>query len=100
VATADEFAGRGRDRVGDLDDERDTLAQAEPPRVAPAIDRVALDVFHREIRRVACGDAAVVQRRDVRMREPRERLALAQEAALHLGTCELAADQLQRDAML
>jgi hypothetical protein len=100
VAVHDEIPVRVLHGVGDLDDERDALAHAEPARVAPAVDRLALDIFHREIRRVVVGDAAVVQRGDVRVRKARERFALAQEPALHVGIRELAADQLQRNAML
>ena len=83
-------------RIADLDQKADARADVEPALVAPAIDRIAFDKLHREIRRIVFGDAAVVQRRDVRMREPRERVALAQEPPQQLGTAELAADQLQR----
>ena len=76
----DEVAVRVRDRGADLQQQGESRAHVELARVAIARDRLALDVFEREIRRAVVGDAAVVQLRDVRMHEPREDLALAQEA--------------------
>ena len=99
IAMDDEIAVRVGDRRTDLQQQREPRAHVEPARVAPARDRRAGDVFEREIRRAVVRDAAVVQLRDVRMHEPREDFALAQEAKTRLGAGEIAADALERHAL-
>jgi len=64
--------------------------------VAPAVDRFAIDQFHREPGLGTRGDAAIEQGGDVRMLQLRQDLALAQEALARRPGIGAGADQLDR----
>nr|HET7858024.1 hypothetical protein [Caldimonas sp.] len=72
--------------VGVLDGEQhlaeqtDAAVQVEATLVAPAGDRLAVDVLERQPRLPALADAGIVQLRDVGMVERREDVALAPES--------------------
>ena len=67
-------------------------------RVAVAVDRLAVDELHGEVRQPRVGDPAVDQPRDARMLEPREDAPLLDEPPQHARRAVL--DQLDRDALL
>ena len=96
VAVHHQVAVRVADRVQHLQEQHHALAQAQLARVAPAVDRHAVDPLHHEIRLALCADAAVQQGGDIGMLQAGQDLALAQEAfARHLRV-RAAADQLER----
>ena len=70
---------------------------SERVRVAVRGDRLAVDVFHREIRQAVCADARVVQSCDVRMLEPRQNVALACKPLREIAAQPIHQRQLQRD---
>jgi hypothetical protein len=98
IAVEDEVAVGVRDRVEHVENEADAGADVEPALVAPAVDRHAVDMLEDEIRLAAFGDAGVEEARDVRMRESRERLALAREPRRAAAAEQREVEQLERDA--
>ncbi len=80
VAVHHQVLVRALHRGADLQEQAHAIAQAERMRVAPAIDRFAVDQFHREVRRPGIVHAAVEQRGDVRVLQAGQDLAFAQEA--------------------
>ncbi|ODV20559.1 MAG: hypothetical protein ABT27_07585 [Lysobacteraceae bacterium SCN 69-25] len=97
VAMHDQIAMRMRDRLADLDEQRQTRVEIQAPRVAPGRQRLAVDEFHREPRTTVLVEAAVDQACDVRMFQPRQDFALAQEAREHFLGIHAALDALERD---
>ena len=79
---------------------RRSRARREAVLVAVAVDRLAVDVLHDEVRLAVVGHAAVEQPRDVRMIERREDLSLGAEAVASMSASEPAAQQLERDLLL
>ncbi len=67
---------------------------------APLGDRLAVDVFQREIRPAVGGESGVVERGDVRMVEARQDVALAREALAHCAREQVYVRQLERDLAL
>ena len=49
----------------------------------PVLNRLAIDIFHDEIRATIGSDAAIEQVRDIRVHEPRQDLSLAPKARQH-----------------
>ncbi len=92
-----EVAVRELHRAADLRDQAHARTQVEPLPVAGLGERGAIDVLHREPRHAGVGEAAVDEVRDVRMAQPRQDLALAQEALVQGRAA--AAHQLQRDLL-
>ena len=86
-------------RAADFLEQAQARIERQRALVAVRVDRLALDVFHDEIRLAARRRAAVEQARDVRMLQRREDLPLAREVREHLGVGH-AADQLDRGALL
>ncbi len=70
---------------------------AERMPIAPAIDRLAVDVFEHEVRLAAAGHARIEQSRDVRMLEPRQRRAFTHEATPAVAREQCEVEQLDRD---
>ncbi len=68
--------------------------------IAIAIDGLALDELHHEIRQSLRGGAAVEQSGDIGMLEARQDLALIAEALHHKGRILTDSDQLDRDLLL
>ncbi|HEY0178894.1 MAG TPA: hypothetical protein VGC30_04575 [Dokdonella sp.] len=98
VAVDDQVAVRIGDGLADLSEQRESFGERRAPFVAVVAQRTSFDEFHHRVRTALRRRAAVEQARDARMVEPREDVALGMEAAaLAVG---LAAQQLQRDAML
>ncbi len=95
VAVDDELLVRVLDRVADPAQQVDALADAEPLRIAPAVDRLAVDVFHDQVRMAVRRRAAIQQARDVRMVEAGEDLPFAFETAHELARIEARAQQFQ-----
>ena len=96
VAMHDQVAMRVTHRIQHLQEQHRALAQAEGVRIAPAVDRHAVDPFHHEVRLAVLADATVQQDRDVGMLQPRQDLAFAQEAFTRGGRIGTGADQLER----
>ena len=63
-----------------LQHQLDSRLCVQMPLLAPAVDRLALDVFEREIGLAVVGHAGVVKASDVGVRERRTDVALAREA--------------------
>ncbi len=99
VAVHDQRAMRGFNRAANGQEEREPRAQVERARVRVARDRLAVHVFHDEVRHAGVGEAAVDQPRDIRMVEAREHAALALEEALLDLRVEPAPEQLDRDVL-
>ena len=100
VAVDDQVRVRVRDRVADLVEQVEPRFQRKAMRAAVIGDRLAFDVFEREIRLMVVAHARVEQARDVRMRQAREDLAFAGEAQAQVRIDQARAQQLQRDAAL
>src|SRR6185436_20254738 len=81
------------DGIEHLQEQTHARANVERTVLAPAIDRLALDVFEYQVRLTVAGYTRLAQARDIRMREPRERTALAFEA---LGTGAAKQRQVQQ----
>jgi hypothetical protein len=69
----------------------------ERPLVAPAVDRLALDVFEHQVRLAGLRDAGIDQLGDVRVFQTREDRALAAEAGGPRGAQESGGEKLDRD---
>ncbi len=68
--------------VADREEETQTLGEREAPFIAEGRDARSLDELHHEVRVAVERRAGVVELRDVRMGEPRQRAALGLEAQL------------------
>ena len=90
---------RVSNRRTNLQHQLQTFANFEFLRIAIARDRLAFDIFEREVRRAVGSHAAVVQLGDMRMHQTREKIPLAQEPCTRLGADEIGAHQLQRHAL-
>ncbi len=82
--------------VANLQHQVDTPGDRQLPLIAVIEQRRAVDQFQREPWTTIDGHAAIQQARDVRMHQPRQDLALTQEAAQDLVGIHAALDQLQR----
>src|SRR4029079_4688762 len=100
VAMHHQAAMRRLDRAGHLDEEAQALTDAEPPRVAIQVDRLALDELHQEERNAFGRDAAVEQAPDVGMIQRRQDLPLDLEAVQIDVGVETGSQQLERDLLL
>ena len=80
-----------------LSEQREARAQRQAERIAVCEERLTLDELEREVRLALRRDAGVVQARDVRMRESRENVALAGEAAALRAVVEHHVRQLEGD---
>jgi hypothetical protein len=97
VAVHHEVAVGVRHRLAHALHEPQALGDAQAPRLAVAVDRLAAHVLHGEPRRAVVGDAGVEQAGDVRVLEAREHAPLAQEPLDAPGRGEPAAgDHLER----
>ena len=96
VAVHHQVAMRVAHRIEHLQEQHHALAQAQAARVAPAIDGLALDAFHHEVRFAVAADAAVEQDGDVRMLQAGQDLPFAQETFARRGRIGAGADQLER----
>jgi hypothetical protein len=76
------------------------LRQRRRALLAPVGDRLAVDVFQREVGLAVLGRAGIEQARDVGVLQPREDLAFAGEAQAQVRVGEAGAQQLQCDAAL
>jgi len=88
------------DRVADLLEHAQPLVQRRALVAAVVGDRLAFDVFQRQVRQAVAGHAGVEQAGDVGMRQAREDLPFAGEAGAQVGVGQARAQQLQRDAAL
>ena len=80
----------------DLEEQRQALAQWQRVILAPAIDAVALDIFHRDERLAIGTDAAIQQVRDVGVLQHGQDAAFFGHARRQAGALRLAAvEQLQ-----
>ena len=95
----DPLCVRVLDRLADLREELEALADRDLIRVAEVGDRLALHVLHREVEPALRGEAAVHDLRDVQVVHHRKRLALLLEARDHLLRVEPEVDDLQRHAL-
>jgi hypothetical protein len=82
-------------RAGDLHDDRDRLGQRQPV-AHPLGQQAAVQVLHRDVVDVVVLDD-VVDADDVRVRQPRHRPPLVEEALLGVGVGQAAAHDLDRD---
>jgi hypothetical protein len=85
--------------VGRLGEYVEPLLGGETPFVAVAVDRLAVDVLHRDVGAAAGVHPSVEQLRDVGVVQVREDLPLLLEAAQRVGSEPIAGDQLQRDVL-
>ena len=95
IAMHDQVAMRVLHRVADFQQQLHAPADIQALPIAPLRDRLAVDEFEGEIRRAIVADAAIVQLRDVRMGQPGQRVAFAQEAQMQFRGSKLLADQLE-----
>ena len=82
-------------RVQHLQEQHHALAQAEPARIAPAVDGFAIDAFHHEVRFAIGADAAIEQGGDVGVLQAGQDLPFAQEAFARGGRIGAGSDQFQ-----
>ena len=83
------------DRARHLQEELEPLPQVAAARLHVFVDRPAVDVFHRDERPPTVGGACVVEPRDVRVLERRQRVALLHQP-LGDAACPAGTRQLQR----
>ena len=99
VAMHDQVAVCMLHRIADLQQQLHACAHAETMRVAPGRDLFTGDIFESEVGRAIGAHAAVVQLRDVRVRQSREGVAFTQEALDQFRRGEFAANEFQRNLM-
>lgn len=87
---------RGLHRPAHAHEQGQALAHVRPARLAPGVQRFAVDEFHHQVGQAGCGGAAVVQARDVRVLQACEDASLLGQA---LGGARIGqpAQQLDRD---
>ena len=90
---------RDSHRTGHLHEEAQAISNAETLRLAPGVDRLAVDVFQRQVGPPAFIDPGVVQPRDVRVLQQRTDLAFTRHA-LGQACAPRQAWQLQRHLAL
>ncbi len=76
IAMDDEVSVRVCDRRTGLEKQYKPVLDAQSPLLTVVNERVALDVFHREVRLAVVAKSAVIKGRDVRVPEPGEDLPL------------------------
>jgi hypothetical protein len=94
VTVHQQVAVRVRHGVGELQEERQLALQRQLG--AGLVDGAALHPFHHEIGQALRAQAGVEQARDVRVIEPRQRLALLRKALQHGRRVHAALEQLDR----
>ncbi len=99
VAVHDEVAMRVANRVTHVEEQSQALANRKLAVVAIAIDRLALDVLHHEVRPAVLRHAAVDEPRDAGMLEACKDLTLGDESVEHVLGIETAADELDRHVL-
>ncbi len=82
VAVHDQVGVRVGDRRQHVEEQPHARLDAQAPRVAVAVDALAVDVLEHQVRLAVRRDAGVDQLRDVRVAQPGEDAALAPEALL------------------
>ena len=95
VPMHDQIAMCVRHRRADLQHQPYSRGDAELTRVAVIRDGLAFDEFECEIRHAIVRHAAVVQLRDVRMRQLRQDAPFAQKARAQIVVAEIRAHQFQ-----
>ena len=96
----DQVGMRVADRFADLAEQVEAGGDVELARLAITGDRLAVDVFQREVGLPVLVDAGIQQARDVGMGEAGEDFAFAVEALAQAGIGQPGAQQLQCDLAL
>ena len=96
VAVDDEVRVGVRHGGEDVEEEPDAGLDVEGPALAPAVDRLALDVLEHEVRLAGRGDAGVEELGDVGVFQPRQDRGLAAEAGGPRRAQERGGEELDR----
>jgi hypothetical protein len=87
------------DRAGDAEQQQQLLAQGRLTPRAPAVQGLAVDVFHHAIQQAVRGGAAVQQPDHVRVAQPRQHLPLGLEALAKVSTRQAGFEDLDGDRL-
>ena len=98
VPVDDEVRMGVRDGGADVEEESQPLLDAETPRVAVSIDRLAVDELENDVRLARRRDPRIAQARDVRMGQLRENRALPPESLFSRPAHETRVQEFHGDA--